>query len=72
MNDDYYHYTLLGDCFVIEGKLGELLIGDQLPETEDEARLLCRCANIAHNQAKKMFHAQLQEKLKQFLSETAL
>ncbi len=56
MSVDYYTYKPHGDnCFVIEGKEGELLIGDQLPSTEKEAKLLCRCANRAHSIALSLY-----------------
>ena len=43
--DDFYGWRWIGHCFMIEDRHGEMLIGDQLPQTEDEARLLCRVAN---------------------------
>lgn len=49
--ENYYSYSPCGEAFVIEGRAGELLIGDQLPSTESEAKLLCRCANRAHQTA---------------------
>lgn len=49
--DDYWIYVNHGDSLVIESVDGDLLIGDQLPRTEKEARLLCRCANIARRKA---------------------
>jgi hypothetical protein len=35
-------------CWYIEGKDGEMLIGDRLPSTEEEAIQYCRIANIAY------------------------
>jgi len=43
--DDFYGWRWIGNCFMIEDRHGEMLIGDQLPSTEDEARLVCRVAN---------------------------
>ncbi len=52
MNEDYWTYTLWRPgCYAIVGPNDDFLIGDQLPTTEEEARLLCRCANIARTQA---------------------
>ena len=64
MPDDFYRYSPYGyNCYVIEGRDGSLLIGDQLPTSEQEARLLCRCANIAYKhgvtQTKKDLYANI-------------
>jgi hypothetical protein len=54
--DDYVGYRWIGHCFYFEDRSGEMLIGDQLPTTEKEAKLVCRVANMA------VRHAQVQLK----------
>jgi hypothetical protein len=54
VSKNFYSYSPHGEgSFVIEGEDGSLLIGDQLPSTEKEARLLTRCANIAYRHGEK-------------------
>lgn len=61
----YYTYRRVDPTtFLIEDPNDDLLIGDQLPSTEDEARLLCRVANLARDQAV----AEYQEKALKSLS----
>lgn len=54
-DDDFYGYQLMdgGQCYYIEGRDGDMLIGDQLPSTLAEAKIYCRCANMAYNHAKQ-------------------
>ena len=64
----FYTYRQVGTTsptFVIENIHGELLIGDQLPSTAQEAALLCRVANVAHEQAIAAFKARLITVLKE-------
>lgn len=49
--NDYIGYRWIGHAFIIEDRCSHMLIGDQLPTTEQEAQLLCRVANIARRQA---------------------
>lgn len=52
LSEPFYRYRVLRQgCYVIEDPLGDDLFGDQLPSSEDEARLLCRVANIAYDHA---------------------
>ena len=61
---DYWSVGPCGDdSYVIEGREGELLIGDQLPSTMVEARLLCRCANRAHEVAVELCRQRVQTKV---------
>lgn len=54
-----------GYCYYMESRTGEMLIGDRLPHTEEEAIQYCRCANIAYRQgledAEKRFKKALKE-----------
>jgi hypothetical protein len=61
---DYYKYEPMDgrtDCFIIEGQEGDLLIGDGLPRTEEEAKQYVRCANIAFNRAVELMVEAIQK-----------
>ena len=45
--EDFFGYRWIGHCYMLEDRNGDMVIGDQLPGNEVEARLLCRVANIA-------------------------
>ncbi len=48
-HDNYYGYRLFYEnCYYIESKNGEMLIGSGLPSTEKEAREYCRITSIAY------------------------
>jgi hypothetical protein len=54
---DFYGYQPLdGDtsCWYMEGRDESMLVGSSLPRTEEEAKLCCRCANIAHDHAMEL------------------
>ena len=55
MNDETYIYEKYDDGYIIVRKdaTDSCLIGDQLPGTEKEAKLLCRVANLAASEARE-------------------
>jgi hypothetical protein len=66
-NDEaFWGYEDLGTGYYIEGRDGSMLIGDQLPKTEAEARLLCRVANRADQHARKRVQVELSKHFQKF------
>lgn len=57
--DDFVGYRWIGHAFLFEDRSGEMLIGDQLPSTEKEAKLVCRVANMAVRHAQAMLKENL-------------
>ncbi len=60
---DFWGYRWIGHCFYIESVEGDMLIGDGLPATYEEARYVCRCVNLAHSTAKKSFEKKVNRAL---------
>lgn len=61
--DDYYGYCWYENrLFLLEGRNGEMLIGDKCPTTLEDTEQRLRCANSAHFNAMDM----MQDKLREF------
>lgn len=71
LEEPYWRFRCYSDsCYVIEDPKGDPLIGDQLPSTEQEARLLCRVANLARDEALKVERARIKVMVDRIMSLT--
>ena len=69
---NYYRYEPYGNCFIILGADNDILIGDRLPSTEEEARQYVRCANIAFNHAVELMQKAVEKSVQTCFSEGSL